>query len=140
MPRTMWTAEKVLATVATLPIIEDPEEWRRVYVVPIAEFGFQLTRLDERISFPDYEDGTHTPVLVPIEKIIYSTQFEGIRLDAVAWYLKNTKLFDPEGWFGNDVPVLVRHGMHYIACDGNHRIIADLLKGHDLIRAYVQRR
>ena len=134
-----WTADKVLEVVASLPVIEDEDKWREAYVVPVEEFGLVLNYTPTITDPSTWAFDLVSLVLVDISKITSTWQGEGIRLDAVAWYLKNrTGLFDPEGWFGNDYPVLIaRPDGTFTVRDGNHRVIADKLNGIRVILAHV---
>lgn len=135
-----WTKESVLAKVRELGYIDLEEEWRKAYVVPIAEFGIKLHQGFRCSTRFDYDEGEHESELIPLDKVKWSTQGEGVRLDAIAHYLQSEELFDEDGWFGNDIPVVhLRRDKTYTVRDGNHRILAALLRGDTHIRAYVQR-
>lgn len=134
-----WNRCSVLQKVSELPYIEDEMEWRKAYVVPVEEFGLALNHAPTISDPATWVFNLVSPVLVAVEKITSTWQSEGIRLDALAWYLEHRlELFDPEGWFDNDYPVLIaRPDGTFTIRDGNHRIIADKLNGVRVVLAYV---
>lgn len=60
--------------------------------------------------------------------ITYSSQ-RVLRSDVLSHYMSSSDLFDPDGWYGTNHPVVVKWKGAYLVLDGNHRVLADRLCG-----------
>lgn len=94
-----------------------------VWIRPITKFP-EITKVAEIDTACEL---TEELVTIGMSTPVYTAQ-NAVRLDAVLHYLdRRGELFDPEGWYGNDVPVVVRWIDGWLVVDGNHRAISDRL-------------
>jgi hypothetical protein len=142
-PTAPLTADRVLRLSRDLPRwdpdLDDDPRWLR----PPSAVGLHPTPLTGHLvrargllsSGP-----VPPPSTVPVEAILYSTQ-TWLRIDALAYYIVHpTRLFDPDGWFGTDLPVLSTlpdDAPGYVILDGNNRIGAARLRGDLTLTAHV---
>ena len=134
------TAASILALAASTPAFDDPDQWAAAWVLPITEFGLSINTTASVTPTSEWNFTTAVAVWVPVAQVTSSAQPGGVRLDALAHYLSRpaSELFDRDGWFGNDHPVLIaRSDGTYTVRDGNHRVIAAMLNGEPVILAYV---
>lgn len=141
-PARQWTAESVREHVAATPNMDWASEGDDVYVSryvrDVNEFGLTL-RLEAPRTPREGFDVTLMPILdVDLTDVASSTQTEGVCLDIIEHYLDSDELFDRDGWFGNAIPVLIRRPDSTCTVrDGNHRVIAAILRGDATITAHV---
>lgn len=139
----LWDAQSVADHVAsTKPMDwqnETDKDFEERFVRPASEFGLVLrhdeTSWPEREWYPEF-----MPVRdVDLSKVVSTTQDEGVCLNIVHWYLTSPEeLYDKDGWFGNDIPVLIeRPDGTFTVRDGNHRCIAGILRGDVTVKAHV---
>lgn len=119
------------------------EEWCAEYVEPVTAFGLQV-RVDEHAGITAWDAlkiDVPAPVLVDLDKVRYSTQPEGVILSVLAEVIANgtdEAPCDPEGWFDNPRPLLMRWADgSYSIRDGNHRCVGGRLRGDRTILAHV---
>jgi len=139
----MWDAQSVADHVAsTKPMDwqnETDADFEERFVRPVSEFGLTV-RHDE----PEWPESDWYPELMPVRDVEValiksSTQTEGVCINIVHWYITNPdELYDKDGWFGNDIPVLIeRPDGTFTMRDGNHRCIAAMLRGDVTLKAHV---
>lgn len=141
-----WTIDQVLWANENLPAVpHDDDLWRKIWTRPSIEFGLRIDETPPVVPFEEWPDewDPFAKMIVPLNRITTTRQNEGVRLDTLAWYVNvddPSELFDPEGWYNNDEPVLIqrRHGVYTVA-DGNHRVITAMLRKNTFISAYVQK-
>lgn len=111
--------------VAGLPPWQSDLDDDPLWVRPMAELGLlrpaPLTRSADGLQITEevvrVEPGTPLHSRQPL-----------IRLDALLHYVQHPEvLFDPEGWLGTDLPVLLPGTGGFLVLDGNHRCAADRL-------------
>jgi hypothetical protein len=122
-----WNADKVADHVAkTKPMDwqnESDDDFQERFVRPVGQW------------YPEF-----MPVRdVEVAKIQSSTQGEGVCINIVHWYItRPDELYDEDGWFGNDIPVLIeRPDGTFTVRDGNHRTIAAMMRGDVTLKAHV---
>jgi hypothetical protein len=129
-----WNADKVADHVAkTKPMDwqnESDDDFQERFVRPVGEFG-----LVERHDDTSWPEDQWYPEFMPVRdvevaKIQSSTQGEGVCINIVHWYItRPDELYDEDGWFGNDIPVLIeRPDGTFTVRDGNHRTIAAMMR------------
>lgn len=121
-------ADALRAHVAALP------EWRPdldddpAWVRPMGEFAV-IDPLRHSPLLAAEVTVTEESAVIDAGARIYTRQLFA-RLDAIAHYLDaRDELFDPDGLYGTDHPVVLPWQDGYVALDGNHRLIADRLMG-----------
>jgi hypothetical protein len=138
-----WNADKVADHVAkTKPMDwqnESDDDFQERFVRPVGEFG-----LVERHDDTSWPEDQWYPEFMPVRdvevaKIQSSTQGEGVCINIVHWYItRPDELYDEDGWFGNDIPVLIeRPDGTFTVRDGNHRTIAAMMRGDVTLKAHV---
>lgn len=138
----LWIAQTVRDHVAATPNMnwrtETDEVYRERYVRDVTEFGWTL-RFDPVNTPDDLWDVDHMPIRdVDATLIGSSTQREGVCLDVIDHYLDGKPVIDRDGWFGNEIPVLIaRSDGTYTVRDGNHRCLAAILRGDATITVHV---
>jgi hypothetical protein len=139
----LWDAQKVADHMArTKPMDwqnETDEDFNERFVRHVSEFGMTI-RHDEPAWPEDQWYPEYMPVCeVEVARIKSSTQTEGVCINIVHWYMTNPdELYDKDGWFGNEIPVLIeRPDGTFTMRDGNHRCIAALLRGDVTLKAHV---
>lgn len=106
--------------------------------LPVSDFGLSI-RLDD-VWWPadSWRPECMNVESVSVALITSSTQTEGLLPVIVDWYIRNSELLDPDGWFGNDIPVVIRRAdSTYTVRDGNHRCCAAILRGDQTITCHV---
>lgn len=131
--------EEVRDLVASLPTwsvdLDDDPEWVRNTV----DFGFAKPMVDEEderrmdslvkvLADLNCELNPKPVDMIDSAKILYSSQ-PFVRLDALLHYMQTSELFDPDGWYGNNHPVLAPWKDGYLVLDGTHRALAARLMG-----------
>lgn len=133
----------VLALVRALPDWSRDEDDDPAWVWPVEAVGLSPKGEDlpesvvHQVNTLDIEDDR--PVEVSVADIRFTAQ-SSLRLDALAHYVTAGQfdLFDRDGWYGNDHPVLAAWpDGTYQVLDGCHRTGAAKLRGDDTILAHV---
>lgn len=138
-----WTAERLTDYLVVTPALdrrtETEADYEARFVRGVEEFGLSIRH--DPVTWPE---NAWRPELMPVEdalveRILSSTQTNGVCLDIVGHYLRTPDdVFDPDGWFGNEIPVLIRRADGtYTIRDGNHRCLAAKLRGDIYITAHV---
>lgn len=122
---------------AWAPHLDDDPDWVR----PVGMVGLQVDQspvVPDRTAIDSLSSGGRPTVQVPVSTITTASQ-PHLRLDALAFYLRNhDALFDREGWFGQNLPVLVLRpdGTHRIL-DGTNRVAAAIVRAATVVPAFV---
>lgn len=131
------------ALVASLPPwnydLDDDPVWMR----PVTDYGFERIPEDRSaglLGARRVAASMNYAVTEAVEIDPTLIRYAGqplINLWALNAYVANrATLVDPDGWFGNDHPVVTPFEDGYAVLDGTHRVAADRLAGR-LTRAYV---
>lgn len=119
------------------------EDFEKEYVEPVTAFGLQLRTDDHRGIGAWFASGSRIPdpVDVDLALVRYSTQAEGVLVSLLAAVIEqgtDEAPRDPEGWFDNPHPLLMRWADgSYSVRDGNHRCIGGRLRGDATILAHI---
>jgi hypothetical protein len=131
--RNMFDVEKLCQHVESLPEWDPMKDDDPNWVFPAKAFGWvNPMKIGEATPYLEYCAGLDFTLdrVMEIDPnwVAYSGQ-QYIRLDAVYHYLTFSDLFDQEGLFDNDLPVIAEWDDAYVVFDGNHRLTADKLLG-----------
>jgi hypothetical protein len=128
------TPHAIREAVATLPVWDPKIDEDPNWLYSITYYGMeQLARgeihkeLVRRIGW-GLENNQHHDVTLDPKQIKYVNQ-PHIRLDALKHYLDSSELFDKDGWYGTEIPVVTHWKKGYAVFDGTHRVIANQLMG-----------
>lgn len=140
------TPEDLRAHVASLPTWDYVDDEDPTWVRPVEEVAGLPCLSPEEQADPALHalraaatnGGRKVPVRdVALADVVAFAQ-EHVRLDALTHYLDPAApLFDPDGWYGNAVPMLGRWRGGLLVLDGTHRVGAALIAGRESIRAHV---
>lgn len=148
MPSTLINYDEIQKLVTSLtgwsPDLDDDPNWLRDptdfgFLRPVAtkEDSRALSELTIAASELDFENVVYPTEEIPPDAVLYSGQAY-IRLDALWHYMQTSELFDIDGWYGNDKPVVARWKDGYMVFDGNHRALAAKLMGRRCSVVVVQ--
>lgn len=126
------TADELRTRVSGLPEWsaggDDDPNWIR----PIPELGVVTPVPPAAVPFwgcIEVDPDDAATVTITPDTPIYSAQ-DSLRLDTLAYYLDNRdELWDPDSWYGTDLPVVTPWEDGYLVLDGNHRTHADRMMG-----------
>lgn len=114
---------------------EKDEDW----IIPLQEFEGLIAYIDPYADTWNHWrslEATETMVTITPDTPVYTGQ-DSLRLDTLVHYLDHRdELWDPDGWFGTDHPVVVPWENGYRVFDGNHRTTADRITGRPTL-AYL---
>jgi hypothetical protein len=131
----------VLALVESLPAWQDGLDDDPVWLRPVEAVGLTVDTEPltvSRASLASIAAGTWPARPVAVD-LVTATGQARVRLDAVAHYLRRPGvLFDPDGWYGQHLPVLFQRpdGTHRVL-DGTHRVAAARIRHDSFVPAYV---
>lgn len=133
------TPEELIAFVAALPPWDPDLDDDPAWVRPVSQLGLKWSPAIPGLRVPE-AGALPAPHLVETSSIRYCSQ-ERVRLDALVHYLvADAPPFDPEGWFGNDHPLLVSiEDRSLRVLDGTHRIGAAIITRRSHVMAHVIR-
>lgn len=148
------TSDDVLSLVETLPpwqrdLDDDPVWVRSVRSAGFTEIDIATMTETERATLLEARTRASRALpsarSIPTHAIEYAAQ-PWLRLDALAYYIRQARaadapaystLFDRDGWFGNQHPVLVHVRGAFCVLDGTHRCAASKVTRQPLTTAHV---
>lgn len=133
------TATELRTRVSGLPEWNPESDEDPNWIRPLSELGVVTPVPSADVPFWGHievdPDDADTVTITP-DTPLYSAQ-DALRLDTLAHYLDDRdNLWDPDGWYGTDHPVVTPWEDGYLVLDGNHRTHADRMMGRPTL-AYL---